>query len=142
MIKFDEKWIADSNVIVGIIEEKYPNPPLSPPEISPVGSKILPSFVKFLKRKDPDDGSELALHNELKALDEHLKAKGRYVVGENICAVDLSLAPKLYHLEVALGHFKGWTVLESLSYLHDYVKVFRFPISLSCNSVWWHKLDT
>lgn len=63
--------------------------------------------------------------------------QGPYVAGENICAVDLSLAPKLYHLEVALGHFKGWTVPESLSYFHDYVKVskllllvsFRFPLS-------------
>ncbi|KAL2457843.1 Glutathione S-transferase DHAR2 [Abeliophyllum distichum] len=124
LMKFDEKWIADSDVIVGIIEEKYPNPSLSPPpEVSSVGSKIFPSFVKFLKSKDPSDGSEQALLDELKALNEHLKAKGPYVAGENICAVDLSLAPKLYHLEVALGHFKGWTVPESLSYFHNYVKL-------------------
>lgn len=31
VIKFDDKWIADSDVIVGILEEKYPNPSLSPP---------------------------------------------------------------------------------------------------------------
>lgn len=31
VIKFDDKWIADSDVIVGIIEEKYPNPSLAPP---------------------------------------------------------------------------------------------------------------
>ncbi|KAL2539915.1 Glutathione S-transferase DHAR2 [Abeliophyllum distichum] len=124
LMKFDEKWIADSDVIVGIIEEKYPNPSLyPPPEVSSVGSKIFPSFVKFLKSKDPGDGSEQALLDELKALNEHLKAKGPYVAGENICAVDLSLAPKLYHLEVALGHFKGWTVPESLSYFHNYVKL-------------------
>lgn len=30
--------------------------------------------MKFLKSKDPNDGSEQALHDELKALDEHLKA--------------------------------------------------------------------
>lgn len=37
LIKFDDKWIADSDVIVGIIEEKYPNPPLAPPpEVSSV----------------------------------------------------------------------------------------------------------
>ncbi|CAI9767546.1 unnamed protein product [Fraxinus pennsylvanica] len=124
MIKFDEKWIADSDVIVGIIEEKYPNPSLShPPEVSSMGSKIFPSFIKFLKSKDPSDGSEQVLLDELKALDEHLKVKGPYVAGENICAIDLSLAPKLYHLEVALGHFKRWTVPESLSYFHNYVKL-------------------
>jgi hypothetical protein len=30
--------------------------------------------VKFVKSKDPNDGSEQALLDELKALDEHLKA--------------------------------------------------------------------
>jgi hypothetical protein len=37
------------------------------------GSKIFPSFVKFLKSKDPNDGTEQALLEELKALDGHLK---------------------------------------------------------------------
>lgn len=37
------------------------------------GSKIFPSFVKFLKSKDPNDGSEQVLLAELQALDEHLK---------------------------------------------------------------------
>ena len=43
--------------------------------------------------------------------------------GEKITAVDLSLAPKLYHLEVALGHFKKWTVPEGLAHVHNYKKV-------------------
>lgn len=124
VIKFDEKWIPDSDVIVGMIEDKHPNPPLSPPaEVSSVGSKIFPSFVKFLKSKDSADGTEQALLDELKALDEQLKAKGPYVNGENICAVDLGLAPKLYHLDVALGHFKSWSVPESLSHVHNYKKL-------------------
>lgn len=38
------------------------------------GSKIFSSFVKFLKSKDPSDGSEQELLEELKALDEHLKS--------------------------------------------------------------------
>ena len=37
------------------------------------GSKIFPSFVKFLKSKDNTDGSEDALVAELTALDEYLK---------------------------------------------------------------------
>lgn len=32
------------------------------------------SFVKFVKSKDANDGTEQALLDELKALDEHLKA--------------------------------------------------------------------
>lgn len=35
----------------------------------------MPNFLKFLKSKDPNDGSEQALLDELKALNEHLKNK-------------------------------------------------------------------
>ncbi|KAF8396694.1 hypothetical protein HHK36_018321 [Tetracentron sinense] len=124
VLKYNDKWVPDSDVITQLLEETYPDPPLcTPSEHASVGSKIFGSFVKFLKSKDPSDGSEQALLDELKALDEHLKAHGPYVNGENISAVDVSLAPKLYHLEVALGHFKSWTVPESLTYVHDYMKV-------------------
>ena len=30
VIKLDDKWVADSDVIVGLLEEKYPDPSLSP----------------------------------------------------------------------------------------------------------------
>ncbi|EEF39334.1 glutathione S-transferase DHAR2 [Ricinus communis] len=124
VLKVDDKWVPDSDVIVGLLEEKYPVPSLvTPPEFASVGSKIFPAFVKFLKSKDANDGSEQALLEELKALDEHLKAHGPYVAAEKITAVDLSLAPKLYHLEVALGHFKKWTVPSDLTYVNNYIRL-------------------
>ncbi|KAJ6820121.1 glutathione S-transferase DHAR2-like [Iris pallida] len=120
----DGKWVPDSDVITQMIEEKYPDPPLvTPPEYSSVGSKIFSSFIKFLKSKDPNDGTEQALIEELTALNDHLKVHGPYVAGENISAVDLSLAPKLYHLETALDHFKGWKIPEDLTYVHAYLKL-------------------
>nr|BAJ23959.1 dehydroascorbate reductase [Malpighia glabra] len=123
VLKLDDKWVADSDVIVGLLEEKYPEPSLkTPPEFSSVGSNIFSSFVKFLKSKDANDGTEKALLEELVALDDHLKAHGPFVAGERVTAVDLSLAPKLYHLEIALGHFKKWTVPESLSHVRNYMK--------------------
>ncbi|XP_010558764.1 PREDICTED: glutathione S-transferase DHAR2-like [Tarenaya hassleriana] len=123
VMKSEDKWVPDSDVIVGIIEEKHPEPSLkTPPELASVGSKIFGSFVTFLKSKDANDGSEKALLDELKALDDHLKAHGPYVAGEKVTAVDLSLAPKLHHLEVALGHFKNWSVPESLSNVRNYMK--------------------
>ncbi|GLT88959.1 hypothetical protein SLE2022_069650 [Rubroshorea leprosula] len=74
VVKFDDKWVPDSDVIVGILEEKYPEPSLvTPPEFASVGSKIFGAFVKFVKSKEPNDGSEQALLDELKALDDHLK---------------------------------------------------------------------
>ncbi|KAK7270089.1 hypothetical protein RIF29_22990 [Crotalaria pallida] len=124
VLKVDGKWVSDSDVIVGIIEEKYPDPPLAtPPEFASVGSKIFGSFVSFLKSKDPNDGTEQALLVELKALDDHLQTYGPHVAGGNVTAVDLSLAPKFYHLVIALGHFKNWTIPESLANVHNYVKL-------------------
>ncbi|KAF3433780.1 hypothetical protein FNV43_RR24883 [Rhamnella rubrinervis] len=124
VVKFDDKWVSDSDVIVVILEEKFPEPPLvTPSEFASVGSKIFSTFVTFLKSKDPTDGSEQALLTELKALDEHLKEHGPYVAGEKVTAVDLSLAPKLYHLDVALAHFKKWTVPEDLTHFLNYKKL-------------------
>ncbi|KAK1271173.1 Glutathione S-transferase DHAR2 [Acorus gramineus] len=119
VLELDGKWVSDSDVITQLIEERYPIPPLS---TTSEGSKIFSTFVTFLTSKDPNDGSEQALLNELRALDEHLKVHGPYVNGENVSAVDLSLAPKLYHLEVTLGHFKNWTVPEDLAHVHAYMK--------------------
>ena len=31
VVKFDDKWVSDSDVLVGILEEKHPEPSLTPP---------------------------------------------------------------------------------------------------------------
>lgn len=37
VVKFDDKWVADSDVIVGILEERYPEPSfITPPEFASV----------------------------------------------------------------------------------------------------------
>ncbi|KAI3890213.1 hypothetical protein MKW92_002673 [Papaver armeniacum] len=124
VVKFDGKWVPDSDVITQTLETKYPEPSLvTPSEYSSVGSKLFGSFVTFLKSKDASDGSEQALVSELSALEDHLKAHGPYVSGEKISAVDLGLAPKLYHLEVALGHFKSWSIPENLTHVKNYMKL-------------------
>ncbi|WOL16279.1 hypothetical protein Cni_G25066 [Canna indica] len=125
VLKLDDgSWVPDSDVITQILEEKFPNPSLvTPSEYSSVGSKIFPTFVKFLKSKDANDGSEQALHDELRALEDHLKDHGPYVNGANISAVDLSLAPKLFHLVTTLDHFKGWKVPESFTCVHAYMNL-------------------
>ncbi|CAA7395724.1 unnamed protein product [Spirodela intermedia] len=123
IIKLEEKWVADSDVITQSLEEKYPNPSLvTPPEKKTVGSKIFPTFVGFLKSKDPTDGTEQALLAELTSFNDYIKDNGPFINGERVSAVDLSLGPKLYHLQIALGHYKGWSIPESLSYVKDYMK--------------------
>lgn len=123
VMKLDEKWIADSDVIAQSLEEKYPDPPLgTPPEKASVGSKIFPAFIGFLKSKDPSDGTEQTLLNELASFDDYIKENGPFINGKDISAVDLSLGPKLYHLEIALGHYKKWTVPDSLPFVKSYMK--------------------
>ncbi|XP_021770974.1 glutathione S-transferase DHAR3, chloroplastic-like [Chenopodium quinoa] len=123
VVKFDEKWVADSDVIAKSLEENFPNPPLAtPPEKSSVGSKIFPAFVGFLKSKDPSDGKEQELLNELSSFNDYLKENGPFINGEKISSADLSLGPKLYHMEIALGNYKNWSVPESLPYVKSYMK--------------------
>lgn len=123
VIKHEGKWIADSDVITQILEEKFPEPVLqTPPEKASVGSKIFPSFVKFLKSKDPADGSEEALVSELTVFNDYLKDNGPFINGEKISAADLSLGPKLFHVKIALGHYKKWSIPSHLTYLDNYIK--------------------
>ncbi|KAL3630434.1 putative glutathione S-transferase dhar2, chloroplastic [Castilleja foliolosa] len=123
LIKLDEKWIPDSDVITQALEEKFPEPSLAtPPEKASVGSKIFSTFIGFLKSKDSSDGTEQALLNELGAFNNYLEYNGPFINGKVVSAADLSLAPKLYHLEVALGHYKEWSIPPSLTYLNAYMK--------------------
>ncbi|KAL0287634.1 UNVERIFIED_CONTAM: putative glutathione S-transferase DHAR2, chloroplastic [Sesamum angustifolium] len=123
LIKLDEKWIPDSDVITQALEEKFPEPPLAtPPEKALVGSKIFSTFIGFLKSKDSNDGTEQALLNELTAFNDYLRENGPFINGKAISAADLSLAPKLYHLEIALGHYKNWSIPDSLTYVKSYME--------------------
>ncbi|XP_031257918.1 glutathione S-transferase DHAR3, chloroplastic [Pistacia vera] len=123
VIKLEEKWLPDSDVITQLLEEKFPDPPLvTPPEKASVGLKIFSTFIGFLKSKDSGDGTEQALLNELSSFDNYIKENGPFINGEKVSAADLSLAPKLYHLEIALGHYKKWSVPDSLQYVKSYMK--------------------
>jgi glutathione S-transferase len=123
VIKDGEKFVADSDVITQILEEKYPEPSLKTPEDkASIGGKIFPTFVAFLKSKDASDGTEEALVTELKTLDEHLKSNKPFIAGEKVTAVDLALAPKLYHMKIALPHYKKWSVPAELTNLISYIE--------------------
>ncbi|KAL7230530.1 hypothetical protein ACSBR2_008909 [Camellia fascicularis] len=86
------------------------------------GSKIFSTFIGFLKSKDPNDGTEQALLSELAAFNDYLKENGPFVNGKRVSAADLSLGPKLYHLEISLGHYKNWSVPDSLPHVKSYMK--------------------
>lgn len=53
--------------------------------------------------------------------------KGPFINGNEVSAADLSLGPKLYHMEIALGYYKKWSVPDSLTDLKSYMKVCQLP---------------
>ncbi|KAL0699712.1 hypothetical protein Bca4012_055834 [Brassica carinata] len=124
VLKIDDKWVPDSDIIVTILDDKYPDPSLkTPPQFASVSSNIFSTFVSFVKSKNSNDGTEKALLVELQALEDHLKSHdGPFIAGGRVTEVDLNLAPKLHYLEVALGHFKNWSVPGNLPHVDGYMK--------------------
>eukprot|EP00208_Stichococcus_sp_RCC1054_P001025 CAMPEP_0206142998 /NCGR_PEP_ID=MMETSP1473-20131121/18990_1 /ASSEMBLY_ACC=CAM_ASM_001109 /TAXON_ID=1461547 /ORGANISM="Stichococcus sp, Strain RCC1054" /LENGTH=220 /DNA_ID=CAMNT_0053538221 /DNA_START=222 /DNA_END=884 /DNA_ORIENTATION=- len=107
-----EEWINDSALFVDTLEDKYPEPALGKDDSKPeVGGRILPVFKGYLQSTDEDaEEKKAALEEELGKLSEHLKANGPFLKGDNISTGDLALAPKLYHMKIALGELKGYRV--------------------------------
>ncbi|XP_035845338.1 probable glutathione S-transferase DHAR2, chloroplastic [Helianthus annuus] len=135
--KVDDKWIADSDVITQTVEEKFPDPSLvTPPKKASVGSKIFSTYIGFLKSKDANDGTEKALLNELSAFNDYIKENGPFINRKDISAADLSLGPKLYHMEIALGHYKKWSVSDSLPHLKIYMKIGPDHQTLYWSATW------
>ncbi|PWA75122.1 dehydroascorbate reductase 2 [Artemisia annua] len=124
LIRFDdEKWVSNSDVIVEMIEKKYPEPPLeTPPYYAYLALKILPKLLAFLKNKNDD--TQQALVFELMELEHHLSEYGGpYVNGKDITAVDLSLAPKLYHLVEACKENNEWNIPKKFTKVLNYNKL-------------------
>lgn len=49
VLKIDDKWVPDSDVIIAILEDKYPQPPLAtPPQFSSVYHPLFISFLTLL----------------------------------------------------------------------------------------------
>ncbi|KAG6544637.1 hypothetical protein Mapa_013942 [Marchantia paleacea] len=111
VIKHEGKWVADSDVITALLEDLHPEPSLKvPDDKKSAGASIWSAFIAYLKSKDSSDGTQMALLKELVEFNEYLQRSGPFVNGEKICSVDLALAPKLYHMQVALGYYKQWNV--------------------------------
>nr|ACU18720.1 unknown [Glycine max] len=54
VIKFDEKWVPDSDIITQTLEEKYPSPPLlTPPEKATAGSRSFQHLLVFSRARIP-----------------------------------------------------------------------------------------
>ena len=88
----------------------------SPP---PAGQDVFPALAKFVKTVEFDEALESGLLEALKRFEECMSTnRGPFLCGERVTLPDFSLAPKLFHMDVALKTFRPDT--------HDKVKA-NFP---------------
>ncbi len=110
-----------------MLEEKFPENKLGKAESSPqIGNAVFGAFKDFAKATPEDNAAkEAALLAALDEVEAHLQQNGGpYIGGEHPCATDISLMPKLYHLTVALDHFRGWTIPEKYTALKKYMDAY------------------
>eukprot|EP00963_Diacronema_lutheri_P008113 scaffold698_cov333-Pavlova_lutheri.AAC.5 len=122
----DKEYMPDSDEICAFLEKEYPEQALGTPEgAKEVGSKVFPAFAAFFKSKDPSDGTEQELLEQLRALNDYLQKSGPYVGGQTVCTVDMALAPKLHHMDLVLKEFKNWEVPEDMPAVKKYIALMR-----------------
>ena len=122
---FPYEIIPDSGDIVTWLEAHHPNPPMAP---APGTEDLGANFFGAMKNAIVSPGDVIptaekeALEKELSALEAHLALRGPWFGGSHIDAVDCMLAPRLFHMQVALSAFKKWTLPEKYPYLIKYMK--------------------
>ena len=103
------------------------------------GKELFPTkFLDFLLSKPGDDEQKKkdALYQELKSVNDHLEKSGKpYFGGDDICATDLSMAPKIKHIKIGADEVKVCNCL------HLIVISLTYPLSLllslSCTPKTW-----
>ena len=116
VLKEDETYLPDSGAIVEHLEEKFPLPsvPQNPEGLEAVNG-IFGAFRSYFLNKEDEKEGELkeALNAELRKLEAFFKTtSGPFLGGNTFDATDALILPRLYHMRVALGHFKQWTIPE------------------------------
>lgn len=143
--------VVDTESILDYIENSFPEPTMCPPEAKEamkVTAPVWPAFVAFCKNPNTDKGQgphpdhEKLEENLMVALartDEYIaKNVGPYLCGTSPCIADFKLAPRLFHMKVALRAHKkadandedspAWEVPAHMKYLLGYMEqVFSLP---------------
>eukprot|EP00171_Calliarthron_tuberculosum_P007618 IDg7618t1 len=67
-----------------------------------VVAPLFSAFVKLMKNKGDDAPFKEQLNNSLAGIDAHLRSvNGRFLISDDLSALDCNLAPKLHHVLVA-----------------------------------------
>lgn len=117
-------WLPDSDKIVVWLEETYPEPSMVSAVPSEVGAKLFPAFREMLKSTAEEQKEKAAtLEAELKLVNDYLSNNGPFFGGDTLNATDAAVAPKLHHINVALKHFKGWSIPSEMTAIKLYLEL-------------------
>lgn len=115
-LRHRKECYVDSEVIAEYLDFFFPNPPLQTKKnhMREAGAALdgfFPSFSKYMKHTPDGDEEDQELKADLEASlqrvqDQLVHSGGPYLTGERLTLLDLSLAPKLYHLQTGLSAFK------------------------------------
>lgn len=125
-LRIDDLKLTESGEIAKYLEKTYPEPSLSIPnldEAMSVQGSMFPAMARFVKSPEFDQAKEDQLMDELGKLDDHF-ASNIYLAGNRLSLADYSLAPKLYHLDVAIDHFYPTTrrkIKDQFKHLENYM---------------------
>lgn len=74
------------------------------------GKELFPTkFIEFLTSKSgaDEDKKKDALYQELKGVNDYLEKSGKpFFGGDDVCATDLSMAPKIKHIKIGADEVK------------------------------------
>eukprot|EP00195_Chlamydomonas_chlamydogama_P013764 CAMPEP_0202898448 /NCGR_PEP_ID=MMETSP1392-20130828/6969_1 /ASSEMBLY_ACC=CAM_ASM_000868 /TAXON_ID=225041 /ORGANISM="Chlamydomonas chlamydogama, Strain SAG 11-48b" /LENGTH=216 /DNA_ID=CAMNT_0049584381 /DNA_START=145 /DNA_END=795 /DNA_ORIENTATION=- len=117
--------LADSDKIAPYLEDKYPTPSMKSDVPAEIASKVFMYFRQFLQAQTAEEEAEkkAGLLGELQAANDYLSASGRGPLfgGKEINQFDAAFAPKLYHIFVALSHFKKFDIPLEFAALYRYM---------------------
>ncbi len=82
---------------------------------------VFSAFVSLMKNRGDDAPLKAGLMAALEGVEKHLKeAGGKFLLGDEVSAVDCNLAPKLWHIAVAGKYYKDVEVPEAVQeYIHN-----------------------
>eukprot|EP00204_Picochlorum_oklahomense_P004195 CAMPEP_0118799490 /NCGR_PEP_ID=MMETSP1161-20130426/1691_1 /TAXON_ID=249345 /ORGANISM="Picochlorum oklahomensis, Strain CCMP2329" /LENGTH=223 /DNA_ID=CAMNT_0006727199 /DNA_START=172 /DNA_END=843 /DNA_ORIENTATION=- len=120
-------WTVGSDVVSDALEEKHPEPSCGTVEGSPqVAGSLLGAFKEFAKAEGEEESKEkeAALVKQLEELNDFLKTTNPYIGGASPCQTDFLVMPRLYHLKIALKHFRNWDMPSNLTAVQTYMDTF------------------
>mmetsp|Transcript_56528 Transcript_56528/g.113218 ORF Transcript_56528/g.113218 Transcript_56528/m.113218 type:complete len:302 (+) Transcript_56528:19-924(+) len=119
---------TESLIIARYLNFFFPDPKLGPcsDAIDAACAPLFPSLESFLKNTDAgaDEALQATLVDALGTLDAHLDSSGGLFLGgsPSLGIGDCSLAPTLWHLQIAASHFKGFEVPSQFTSLKTYTE--------------------